>query len=100
MKYRIREIRKEKGWTIAHLADLVGTTKGYISDLETGKRDGGVQMLRAIAQALGIKEGEIFAPETDEDHEIIAHMQKFMKLDPESRAAIDHLIDSLSSNTS
>ena len=45
MKYRIRELRKALGWTGQDLADRVGTTKGYISELETGKRDGGIPFL-------------------------------------------------------
>lgn len=88
MRYRIKELRKSKGWTLEYLADVVGTSKGYLSDLERGKRDGGIQMLRDIAQALGVSEREIFEAETEVDQEILQHMQDFMKLSPEDRAAV------------
>lgn len=88
MRYRIKELRKAKGWTLDHLASEVGTSKGYLSDLERGKRDGSVQMLRDIAHALGVTEGEIFEPETPADQEILKHMQDFMKLSTEDREAV------------
>ncbi len=45
-------------------------------------------MLRDIAQALEVTEGEIFEPESAADQEILRHMQDFMKLSPEDREAV------------
>ncbi len=88
MRYRIKELRKSKGWTLEQLASSVGTSKGYLSDLERGNRDGGVKMLCDIAQALGVTEGEIFEPENVADQQVLRHMQDFMKLSPEDQAAV------------
>lgn len=98
MKYRIKDLRKAKGWTLDTLAGVVGTSKGYLSDLERGKRDGGVQMLRDIAQALDVTEGEIFEPESEADQEILSHMQDFSKLSAEDRLAIQRHTQSLLSS--
>lgn len=88
MKYRIREHRKKRGWTLEQLAEEVGTSKGYLSDLETGKRTGGIPMLRSIAQALNVSEGEIFTPESDEEREMLDHIAVYQQLSPQDRDAI------------
>lgn len=99
MKYRIKELRKAKGWTLEHLASVVGTSKGYISDLERGKRTGGVQMLRDIAQALGVSERDIFEPESRDDQRILKFMNDFLTLSPEDQQAVERHAMSLLSST-
>lgn len=88
MKYRIREHRKRRGWTLDQLADVVGTSKGYLSDLETGKRTGGIEMLRSIAQALDVTEGELFTPESDDERAMLDHVAVYQQLSPEDKKAI------------
>lgn len=88
MKYRIREHRKRRGWTLDQLADVVGTSKGYLSDLETGKRTGGIDMLRSIAQALDVTEGELFTPESDDERAMLDHVAVYQQLSPEDKKAI------------
>lgn len=88
MKLQIRQHRKELGWTLAHLAERVGTSSGHLSDIETGKREASLSMLRAIAQALGITEMDLFTPSTPAESEIIRHMRDFSKLSPADRDAV------------
>lgn len=88
MRYRIREHRKNRGLTLDQLAEMVGTSKGYLSDLETGKRAGGVDMLRAIAQALRVNEAEIFMPENEQDQMMLDHVAVYQQLSPEDQRAI------------
>lgn len=88
MKYRIKEHRKAKGWTLDRLAEEVGTSKGYLSDIERGNRTASVTMLRDIAAALGIKEQELFAAETDADKRMLQLMNDFMRLTEEDQAAV------------
>lgn len=97
MKYRIREHRKKRGWTLDQLADEVGTSKGYLSDLETGKRTGGVDMIRTIAQALGVTEGEIFTPENDEERAMLDHIAVYQQLSPEDREVVARMARGLRS---
>lgn len=88
MKYRIREHRTKRGWTLDQLADEVGTSKGYLSDLERGKRTGGIEMIRSIAQALKVSEAEIFTPDTDEERAMLDHVAIYQQLSREDQDAI------------
>lgn len=50
---RIRERRTELGWTQDVLARKAGISKGFLSDVENGKRSVGAETLLDIARALG-----------------------------------------------
>jgi transcriptional regulator with XRE-family HTH domain len=50
---RIREIREELGLTLDKLADKTGISKGFLSDVETGKRDISSEYLLKIADVMG-----------------------------------------------
>lgn len=91
MKYRIKEHRKRRGWTLEQLADVVGTSKGYLSQIESGKRTGGVDMLRSIAQALKVPEAEIFAADSDSDQQMLDHISIYQQLSDEDQAAVDRI---------
>ncbi len=52
MALRIRELRKQRSLTIDQLADMTGYSRGFISQIETGKRIPSGRTLVAIAQAL------------------------------------------------
>lgn len=88
MKNRIREHRKARGWTLDHLAEVVGTSKGHLSGIENGKRDASLTMLRSISNALGISEVDLFAPENETDEQLISLMQDFVRLSAEDRQAV------------
>lgn len=88
MKTRIREIRKSKKWTLDHLAELVGTSKGHLSDIETGKREPSTTMLRDIAAALGVSEVEAIGPGAPSDAALAELMDDFMRLSEEDRTAV------------
>lgn len=52
---RIKERRKELGWTLDRLASEADMSKGFLSDLENGvRKTAGGDYLRAIARALGV----------------------------------------------
>lgn len=48
----LRTLRKQKGLTMAALADIVGCTESAISRWERGEREPDVSMLRKLASAL------------------------------------------------
>lgn len=77
------------------MAEVVGTSRGYLSDLETGKRTGGVAMLRAIAQALQITDSELFTPETDDERAALEHMAVYQRLSEADREAVARIARSL-----
>ena len=46
--------RKREGLSQAELAGLVGITQAYVSDLESGRRDGTLAVYRSLADRLGL----------------------------------------------
>ena len=50
----IRSLRKERGLTLEQVARKVGTHKGYVSGIETGKvRPPSVKLIRKLAKVFG-----------------------------------------------
>lgn len=52
---RLREQRKKLGLTVQLLADACGTSRSYITLIETGKRMPAKKILPQMAQALHLK---------------------------------------------
>ncbi len=55
MKLRLKDLRKRREWTLDHVAELSGTSKGYLSQLETGKRQPSAAMLETLADVFEVK---------------------------------------------
>ena len=55
----LREWRKKRGYNQEKFAELVGTSAGYISDLERGERRFNQDTLEAFATALNIRPGDL-----------------------------------------
>ncbi len=51
---RIRVWRDHRGLTSSALAEKAGIAQAFLSQIETGKRDGTIDTLRRIAAALGV----------------------------------------------
>jgi transcriptional regulator with XRE-family HTH domain len=56
---RIRAFRLDKGWSQVEMADLLAMNRGYLSEIETGKKDPSLTMLKAIADGLSIPMAEL-----------------------------------------
>ena len=52
---KIRELRKMRNWRQIDLAAHAELSKTHICEVETGKRELGINTLERIADALGIK---------------------------------------------
>lgn len=57
---RIREIRQERGLSQEELADSAGVHRTYVSSLERGKRNVGLDNILALAAALSVHPSELF----------------------------------------
>lgn len=57
---RIREIRKEKGYSQEELAALADLDRTYMTSVECGKRNISIVNLHRIAKALGVTLEELF----------------------------------------
>lgn len=58
----IKRIRMEKGITQSAIADKVGITDKYISDIETGRKPCSLDTLVSISNALNIEPYELLMP--------------------------------------
>ena len=57
---RIREVRKEKGYSQEELAALADLDRTYMTSVECGKRNISIVNLHRIAKALGVTLEELF----------------------------------------
>lgn len=62
---RIRQLRMARGLTLADVADRANLSTSMISAVERGRANSSVGTLIAIAEALGVKVGELFEAEGD-----------------------------------
>jgi transcriptional regulator with XRE-family HTH domain len=61
-KFRLREIRDQRGVTQAELAKIIGVSCGYLSQLEGGYRRVNSDLLFNIVCALNVTLGELYEP--------------------------------------
>lgn len=64
MNNRIKELRGERGWLQADLADRLGVSRQTIISIERGKYDPSLPLAFDIARAFGLSIEDIFTPET------------------------------------
>lgn len=64
---RIRELREAKGLSQEKLADLAGVHRTYMSSVERGQRNVGLDNIFAIAKALEIPPARLFQ-DAEEDN--------------------------------
>lgn len=83
MKFRIRDLRKERDWTIDQLADLTALSRGYLSQLETGKRQPSVETLETLAQALKVAVPDLYA-----DRDLGEHLKIMRGLSEADQASV------------
>ncbi len=57
----LRRIRQERGLTQETLSHLSGVMQSHLSEIEAGKRNASVDLIGAIALALGVPVAALFA---------------------------------------
>ena len=87
---KIRNMRKERGWTLQTLGDKTDTSKSYIWAIENGRNKRlSLRKLKKIAQAFEIGIAYFIEDETEKDCEVdSAFFKRYMKEPPEVRKAI------------
>lgn len=91
MKLRLRDLRAQKGWTIDRTVEETGLSRGFISQLETGKRQASPDTLQALADAFGVPITALIDVEDDADG-IGAILSDLVALDPESLHAVAQIV--------
>lgn len=76
-KWFLKEWRVRRGLTQEQLADMVGTSKGYISDLENAKRRYNQELLEGLAAALQLAPRDLLStPDLPEVESELATLQR------------------------
>jgi len=57
----IRTVRKQRGYSQEEFADIVGFSRSYYTEIETGKRNISVLNLTKIMKALNVNPNEIIS---------------------------------------
>lgn len=93
MKLRIKELRQSRKWTQDHLAELAGTTKSHISEIESGKKNPSNPMLQKLAQAFKLSVIDLIDPEDAGELHIL--MKAIEELSPANQVVVRRLVESL-----
>ena len=87
MRLRIKELRKEKGLTLATLAGRANMSVSYLSEIETGKKPLNSRRIEAIARGLGVSPVGLI-DDKSLDAELFDHIQRLHRLSKDSREAV------------
>lgn len=62
MKSRVRELREQRGWSQAQLAEELDVSRQTVNAIETGKYDPSLPLAFAIAALFELRIEDIFDP--------------------------------------
>lgn len=62
MKNRLRDLRAERGWSQAELAEKLNVSRQTVNAIETEKYDPSLPLAFKIAELFGLRIEEIFTP--------------------------------------
>jgi transcriptional regulator with XRE-family HTH domain len=83
---RIREKRKQRGWTLDVLAEVTGLSKGYLSQIENVEKVPPISTLTKIAFGFGENTVNLISGETNQENS-----RKIAVSRVEDRVTINHL---------
>ncbi len=98
---RIKQLRKEHGWSQAELGERLGTDSQRVSRYENERITPSIDMLVRLAQTLDVSVDYLVIdtaprrPLTGPDHELADRVADLANLDPDDRDAILHILDGL-----
>jgi len=93
MENRIKDLRNSRRITQEKLAELLSTSKGMISMLESGERRLNTDWIKKLCEVFSVRPSEIFQSDLDYRETIIS--EKIAKLRPETLQKVDEYIDLL-----
>jgi len=98
----IKKIREQRGFTQQQIADLIHMHRSNYSKVESGLREPSIDALNKIAKHFGITldelvnmKGKIPVEEKLEDKTTIEQVKLISDLDPEDKAMVFRLIDTI-----
>lgn len=88
MKLNLKKIRKARGLTIDRFVEMSGLSKGFVSQLENGKRAPSAETLETIAQTFGIAVSDLVEDGGDAITRVQAAMRQMGEADQDRLAAM------------
>lgn len=94
---RLQEIRTDAGRTQSGLARALNTSQSAISQMEHGEREPSFQMLRRLAQALGVSPAHLLGRDVDDlSPAEQVHFRQYRSLPDEAQEEIRNFAEYLS----
>jgi XRE family transcriptional regulator, aerobic/anaerobic benzoate catabolism transcriptional regulator len=89
---RVRTLRSQRGMTRKALSQHAKVSERYLAQLEAGKGNGSIVLLRRVAKAIGIPVAQLVHEGTEPPIELILLVQQLERLAPERLADIRRLV--------
>lgn len=90
---RIKELRKKQGLTLDQLADLTGSSKSYIWELENKDLPRpSAEKLSKVAEKLGVTISYLIGEQDEEDATDAAFYRNFQRLNPDKKKMMRQMI--------
>lgn len=89
---KIRDLRRSRRFKLYDLAERVGCTSAYISQIEKGTVSPSISVLKNIANGLGVKLVDLFTVDGGEDHVIVRNGEGCKIKYPRGDASITLLV--------
>ena len=99
MSEKIKIRRKKLGLTLKALAERVGCTDAYISQIETGKAVPSISILQKIASSLDAQVSELLSDEQNKDKIFLSKDERTQIIYPESHIFAELLVSKISNKT-
>ncbi|WP_434612119.1 helix-turn-helix domain-containing protein [Tabrizicola sp. M-4] len=94
MRLRLRELRKNAGWTIEETATKLGIAKSHLSEVETGKKNLSAPMMDAAAKLFDVHVTQLYDA-GDYAADLAAIAQELENMTPEQRQAAVRVVKGL-----
>lgn len=96
---KIQKLRKERGWSQKHLAEIIGTSGPIVGRYERSEMTPSVEVAKKLAESFKVTL-DYLVDDTDsiadiKDKAMLQRLTDIEKLDQEDRTTIVHVIDSL-----
>jgi transcriptional regulator with XRE-family HTH domain len=81
---RVRELRRERGWTLEHLAERSGVSRAMISKLERGEKNPTLVVAAKVAEGLGVSLSRLVGIEERRRVVVVPREGRMVMRDPET----------------
>jgi XRE family transcriptional regulator, aerobic/anaerobic benzoate catabolism transcriptional regulator len=89
---RVRTLRSQRGMTRKALSQHAKVSERYLAQLEAGKGNGSIELLRRVAKAIGVPIAQLVHEGPDQPVEVALLVQQLERLPPERLAEFRKLI--------